>query len=116
MRWLNKDFSFSEGFVWAGLMSLSFYTGWNLYGHFTGTKQAKESSELKPTYEFSSFGSITSDELYLVIDNPRVAVGDFDGDGDQDIVVAGSSGRIFLLENKMPQKITNNLESISERR
>ncbi len=69
-----------------------------------------------PTYEFSYFGRISNDELYFKLTEPRLAVGDFDGDGDQDIVVSSRYGYIYLLENKIPQKNTNNLESALERR
>ena len=37
-------------------------------------------------------------------DFKQIEVGDFDGDGDLDIVVGDYWGRIFIFENKMPQK------------
>jgi len=52
-------------------------------------------------YSFNSFGEI--DDLKASLASMPVTT-DLDSDGDQDIIIIGSDGRVYLYENNMAQQ------------
>lgn len=69
----------------------------------TETKPEKEPASVKQNiYYFDKFGEINFPSDFI----SAIAVGDFDGDGDIDIVFGTRSykHRVIIYENKIPQK------------
>ncbi|MEK6933688.1 MAG: hypothetical protein AABW75_02310 [Nanoarchaeota archaeon] len=76
--------------------------GASILGTLTGCENKVTQSNLK--YQFSRF----DDVFYTGSSINSLTSADLDGDGDIDIVIGTTSARVFLYENKMPQK--NKLE------
>ncbi len=82
--------------------------GASILGTLTGCFSRIDQREIKQNYSFDNFEKYISADIsggYTEI--TALASADLDGDGDIDIVFA-TMGRLFLYENKMPQK--NQLE------
>ena len=72
--------------------------------HINYTEQPTEKNLFK--YEFSNFGEVSIPPQ--LIEMPQMKIADLDGDGDLDLIFAARSlgyfERVFIFENKMPQK------------
>ena len=58
----------------------------------------------------TNFGEITlkNDERWMNSTPPSILATDMDGDGRIDLIIANSHGIVYVLENKIPQKINTN--------
>jgi hypothetical protein len=71
--------------------------GLSLLGALTGCESRVEQSTQR--YQFERFDDVFSSGNTI----HSLASADLDGDGDMDIVI-GTPSRVYLYENKMPQK------------
>lgn len=65
---------------------------------------AEKAKRMDSLYSFNSFGTIFHQHNPAAYNVSTVAIGDVDGDGDNDIVVGNQQGAIYILENKISQK------------
>ena len=64
---------------------------------------SNNSKPLSEAYSFSSWGELERTRWNEGYTDPNIELGDLDGDGDLDMIVA-SDRNVIIYENKIPQK------------